>query len=181
MPDQRPFLGGGVSECPTHKNCRKTRESGFPKGVWPGFTCALAMMAELGSNPEEFCVYEEGYPDVDLTCGVMPLDGLQEVSEVFFVSGHRIRCNMQNVQDRMQLTGSPYAIYLMEQFDNHDAMTSYRRKVVDAFRNAGYDVEPYVGTKETASRPQTVIKGTRPIPAQDIRLILDELDIKHVS
>ena len=137
-------------------------------------------MAEVAHMPEAFFEYEAGFPDVDMGCGVIPLQFLHKINQVWSVTGHRVHCNLLRVRDRMQLAAGPFAIYFMDIFGNHDEMIAFRRKVVDAFREGGYDVEPYTSVKERASRPQTVIAGTMVIPAMDMALILHKIGITHV-
>lgn len=137
---------------------------------------------EANTEPHPFREFEEGYPDVDMFSGALKVQHLCHISQMWHVSGHRTTSNLDPVKRWMQLASSPALVYIMQDYDTKAHLKQGRAAVVEALRGAGYDVDPYVSLKETATRPQTVINGNMVMTAYELsHWLKTTLNIRYVS
>jgi len=131
--------------------------------------------------PHPFNEYEPGYPDLDMCCGLLPLEGLHRLSQMWVLSGHRVYCNMKQVKGFLQLTASPFLLYIPMNFESGYDLATIRGNIVAALEESGVMAEPYRSSKEHYECPMTVTAGAGTmVTALDLALALDLLGFRQV-
>ena len=144
-------------------------------------TLVFLEMAAAADGPHLFSEYEEGFPDFDMCCGIMPTNALGLLSELWVLSGHRVYCNFKHIKPFLQLTSSPFLLFVPMRFESNEEMATIRGNIVAALRESGVKARPYISDKESFKSPMTVTAGKgMPVSELDLGLALDLLAIRFV-